>query len=81
MNKHKNILNNELLKFGTFLFFIIFCFSVFNKTIAETLPEYSGNPSDCELIEGSGERKIVAIFDGNTAVSYTHLTLPTIYSV
>jgi len=57
--------NRRLLKFGIVVFFVVFCFSVFNKTIAATLPEYSGNPSDCELIEGSGERKIVAIFDGN----------------
>jgi hypothetical protein len=65
--------NRRLLKFGIVVFFAVFCFSFFNKTIAGsivgTLPEQSGNPSDCELIEGSGERKIVAIFDGNPAPS------------
>ena len=53
MNKHKNILNNKLLKFTAVLFFVIFCFSV-STNIAS-----AQNSSSCQHISGSGSNKIV----------------------
>mgnify|MGYP002755991720 CR=1 FL=1 len=55
---------------------------IFGKGVIEELPEVMKQFGKRILLSyGSGSIKKIGLYDKVKAVSYTHLTLPTIYSV